>query len=104
MNVSICVTGKYQFNEGHFKAGASARSFDKWSGREFFAMSGKRNTAAISLYYTLHIHLRERDGNKSLVHSEKELGNITPFSKLDSGTWARWVGRGHKSTEAAVHP
>jgi len=106
MNVSIFFAGKYQFNEGHFKAGACMRSFDKWSGREFFAMSGKRNTATISLYYTLHIHLRkrERDGNKSLMHSEKELGNITPFSKLDSGTWARWVGTGHKSHEAAVHP
>ncbi len=26
----------------------------------FFAMSGKTYTVAISLYYTLHIHLRER--------------------------------------------
>lgn len=49
-------------------------------------------------------HSPERDCNKSLVHSEKELGNITPFNMLDSGTWARWVGRRHKSTEAAVHP
>lgn len=36
-------------------------AFDKWSGGGFFAMSGKRSTAAISLYYTLHIHLRKRD-------------------------------------------
>ncbi len=29
-------------------------------------------------------HSPERDSNKSLVHSEKELGNITLFNKLDS--------------------
>lgn len=57
-----------------------------------------------SVLHFAHSPERERDGNKSLVHSEKELGNITPFSKLDSGTWARWVGRGYKSTEVAVHP